>query len=185
MTTPARTFLELGKILSERELIYVADGLLCHHKHRAGSETPLVTREELKAYLKTKHRIRGLRRCRYAVDMAVDGSDSWKETELRLLLDDYGIRNLVANKPLGDGAGNIWVEPDLADEKNRISIQYEGGHHAERVQMVRDRRRRERTEALGWVEVRVFAEDLRELVDYKGQSVPRVVAMVKAARDLR
>ena len=183
LTTPERTYLELGKILSPEELVYVADGLLCHHPHRKEQTIPLVYRSNLQEYLETKHRIRGLRKCKWALEQAVEGSDSWKETELRLLLVEYGITGLVANRPLVDTSGRMLAEPDLADEKHRISIQYEGAHHAERQQMVRDRRRRQRTEAAGWVEVRVFAEDLREYEQWEGESVPRVVKMVLSARE--
>ncbi|MDQ0617574.1 endonuclease domain-containing protein [Arthrobacter globiformis] len=50
--------------------------------------------------------------------------------------------------------------PDAAYPEHRLALQYDGGHHSDPVQAVRDRKRKEATERLGWTELRIFKDDL-------------------------
>jgi very-short-patch-repair endonuclease len=45
-------------------------------------------------------------------------------------------------------------------EKYKVAVEYDGDHHrSDRRQYVRDQRRRRKLEELGWIIVRVIAED--------------------------
>jgi very-short-patch-repair endonuclease len=57
--------------------------------------------------------------------------------------------------PSFDEDGMRHHEPDLSFRKYRIGIEYEGEHHGEEGQIVRDIARSERYEALGWTEIRI------------------------------
>lgn len=58
--------------------------------------------------------------------------------------------------------GNPVAQPDLSIWEYQIAIQYEGWEYrADPDQMTKDIRRQERTEALGWAEVRITREHMR------------------------
>ncbi|MDO4897973.1 MAG: hypothetical protein Q3965_01585 [Rothia sp. (in: high G+C Gram-positive bacteria)] len=179
LTSLARTFFDLAQVLTFDELVAVADGLLARHEHRY--QSALITREELTNYILSKAGRRGYRRCLEALDLAVEGSDSVKETELRLLLQRHGVTGLVCNEPVVNEVGWVLFQPDLSLPHLRLSIQYEGAHHNDGAQVRRDIRRSRAVEEAGWVEVRIYKDDLREFVNYQDALVPRAVALVKAA----
>lgn len=183
ITTVQRTFLDLGLLLSPRELVCVADGLFAYHRTKFLPQGPLIQKEELLNYLSVKKFHRGKKKCLEALMHAVVGSVSHQETELRLVLASHGITGLAANPVIRDEQGNYICEPDLADVERKISIQYEGAHHGDIRQVQRDEARRVRTEKFGWKEIRVFASDLYALVHFQGQVIPRAVEKVLRAVD--
>ena len=65
-------------------------------------------------------------------------------------------------------------EPDLSYRKYRIGIEYEGEHHGDEGQIVRDIARSEKYTALGWTEVRISKRHMHD--DAKA-----AVAKVRAA----
>lgn len=180
ITTVERTFLDLGLTMSARQLVYVADGLLPAPGRQRVS---LTTMGSLREYLQQKKNHRGKEACLEALDLAVEGVDSVKETELRLLLGDYGISSLAVNPVIRDSRGAYVCEPDLADFSRKISIQYEGIHHTDLRQMRLDEERRARTHAAGWIEVRIFAADLYNLEYFHGEMMPKAVVKVLQARN--
>lgn len=181
ITTPERTFLDLGCVLSAQELVYVADGLLAYHRPSRANEVR-IDRDILTEYVVNARYHRGKKKCLEALEKAEVGSDSVKETELRLLLADYGLTGFTLNPVIRDEWGNYICEPDLADFEKKVSVQYEGFHHGSLAQMRKDDERRRRTELLGWREVRIFAADLYQFVAYQGDLVPVAVAKVLRVR---
>lgn len=179
LTSISRTFFDLAQALTVDELVAVADGLLVHHGHR--SKKALITRDELADYLTSKAGRRGYRSCLAALDLAVEGADSVKETELRLLLQGHGVTGLACNQPIRNEVGWVLFEPDLSLPELGLSIQYEGEHHNDRRQVERDIRRKRAVDEAGWEEVRIYKNDLREFVSYGNVLVPRAVALVKEA----
>ncbi|MDR6792714.1 hypothetical protein [Pseudarthrobacter oxydans] len=59
------------------------------------------------------------------------------------------------NVAITDNTGQRHHEPDLSYRTYRIGIEYEGEHHGEEGQIVRDIARSERYTALGWTEIRI------------------------------
>ena len=52
---------------------------------------------------------------------------------------------------------------DLGWEKYKVAVEYDGDHHrTNRRQYVRDQRRLRKLEAMGWIIIRVIAEDRPE-----------------------
>lgn len=78
------------------------------------------------------------------------GTDSPKETELRLILIRHGLPEPGINVPMFDETGGWIQDPDLSYEQERIAIQYDGGHHAGPAQRRSDIFRDENARDAGW-----------------------------------
>lgn len=181
ITHPVRTLLDLAPALTPVELVACVDGVVCEHRHglRRGIP-PLVAHEELIRSLGRYRGRRGVRRLRQAAELSVPGADSAPETRLRLLLQEHGIPDLTLDHRIVAPDGTE-VLPDIAVEPARVSVQYEGAHHDRAGQLEIDIRRLRRTEAAGWTEVRITRRDLVEDVATATGTVPRAVALVRAA----
>lgn len=181
VSSPARTFLDLGTLLSVEDLVVVGDGLINEHRTgvRAGIP-PVCTRQELAQMLAAHPRHRGRRRCFPALERLRRGADSRQETRLRLRLEDHGYDGWVLDHELVDPDGGR-VHPDLWLPAARLSLQFEGFHHDAPAQRKRDVRRQRRTERAGARELRLVAEDLDHHVLLDGRPVPRAVALVAEA----
>ncbi|MFP5366783.1 MAG: hypothetical protein ACLGIS_08000 [Actinomycetes bacterium] len=98
---------------------------------------------------------RGLRKAKEAIRLVRVGSDSPQETLLRLAMVRAGLPEPELNVPIISEDGTRHHEPDLSYRKYRMGIEYEGEHHGEERQIVRDIDRSERYAALGWTEIRI------------------------------
>ncbi|WLQ05202.1 hypothetical protein [Arthrobacter oryzae] len=88
------------------------------------------------------------------------GADSPQETRMRLILARSGHGEPVLNYVIRNTWGQPAVWPDAAYPEQRIALQYDGGHHADPLQVSIDFRRQSLTDRMGWREVRVYKEDL-------------------------
>ena len=102
---------------------------------------------------------RGLRRLRAALPLIDGGAASPKETWLRLLLIDAGLPRPTTQVPVLDGYWPV-AFLDLGWEQFKVAVEYDGDHHrSDRRQYVKDQRRLRKLEQLGWIVIRVIAED--------------------------
>jgi hypothetical protein len=161
LTSPARTWLDLARVLGVDDLVVAGDALVCEH----GPEFPvpreaLCSIEELRAMVARHPGSRGVRLARTAVELLRVGADSAPETRLRLALIRAGLPEPVLNHVVwGDmGAPILW--PDAAYPQWRIALQYEGVHHNGEEQYLRDIRRADVAARSGWLELRVSRLDL-------------------------
>jgi hypothetical protein len=151
VTTPQRTAFDIGR----REPIGVAivhlDALM-----RAGG---VKVNDVLE--IADKHRgARGLRQLETALDLVDAGSQSPKETWLRLLLVRAGLPRPTTQIPVitADGAQVYYL--DLGWEHVMVAVEYDGEHHRlDRWQYTKDIRRSEELARLGWIVIRVVATD--------------------------
>jgi len=156
VTTPVQTWLDLGPLLSVAELIVAADFLV-------GAKTGLTTSAALRDAVAQSQGRRGIARLRQALDQVRVGSESPGETQLRLLLMSTGLPEPVLNLDICDGAGRFIARVDMAYPASRVALEYEGDiHRVDRYTWMKDIRRREQVEDLGWRMVRVTASDLRD-----------------------
>jgi hypothetical protein len=156
VTTPERTWLDLAELLTVDELIAAGDS--CVRVPRPefdGRDMPLCTIADLQRMIDRHKGKRGLRKAKEAIKMVRVGSDSPQETLLRLAVVRAGLPEPELNVPIIAEDGTRHHEPDLSYRKYRIGIEYEGEHHGEELQVVRDISRSERYSALGWTEVRI------------------------------
>ena len=150
VTTPARTAYDLGRQLPRGEAVARLDALM-----RA---TPFSVEDVL---LLAKHypAARGLRRLRVALPLVDGGAASPKESWLRLLIVDAGLPTPTTQIPVHEHWHLVGVL-DMGWEKYKVAVEYDGDHHrTNRRQYVKDQRRLRKLKALGWIIIRVIAED--------------------------
>jgi very-short-patch-repair endonuclease len=92
------------------------------------------------------------------------GAQSPRETWLRLLLIDGGLPRPVTQIEVRDAAG-YRACLDLGWEGPMVAVEYDGDQHrTDRPQYVKDIRRWEMLEDLGWRIIRVVKEDRRDRI---------------------
>ncbi len=170
-TSPLRTWFDLAGILSLDELIIAGDFLLRRRN-------PLTTLDRLDAFLAGKQGRPGYRRAMRARSLIRAGTDSPKETELRLLLIRHGLPEPGINVPMFDETGGWIQDPDLSYEQEKVAIQFDGGHHATPAQRRSDIFRDENARDAGW---RVVVLTQWHLTPFAPGMEPSAVTRVRAA----
>lgn len=150
-TSPLRTWAELAESLTIPQLTAISDALIA----RRG---PSATREQLEAMHRRFLGGRGSPVRRLAIDLAHSGSESPKESELRVLLVMAGLPEPECNVKISDGSRFV-ARVDLLYRRERTIIEYDGDHHRDPRQWSRDQRRRAELEALGYRYTTVTARD--------------------------
>lgn len=164
LTSPTRTWSDVATTSTFLDALVITDAVIRSGREEFGEpEQPLATKEELAGALTRRGPARGVRTAWRALELSRDGSDSAQETRLRHLMHEAGLPEPEVNTWIRDAFGNGVVQSDLSLREHRISIQYEGlEFHSSPEQMLKDVRRAELTEALGWVEVRITKEHMRD-----------------------
>jgi hypothetical protein len=151
VATPARTAFDLGRQLRRGEAVAHLDALSC---------ATGITAAEVMATANRYHGARGIRALRTAVDLMDGGAQSPKETWLRLLLIGAGYPRPTTQIPVLDGYHEPFAFLDMGWEQAMIAVEYDGDQHRkDRSRYVWDERRLRRLLRLGWLHVRVIAED--------------------------
>ncbi|WP_269938195.1 DUF559 domain-containing protein [Arthrobacter sp. HY1533] len=161
-TSKLRTLLDIAPVLTVDELVAIADQLVSEHHRSFGRQIhPWVPMDELRAYVAKHSGSRGVRKLRAALDLARVGSDSARETMLRLIIVRSPLPDFEHNVEIRDAAGRGKVGPDLANEKYRTCAEYDGLHHFTAAQQAKDHDRDYITRSLGWHQVLINNEDIR------------------------
>jgi hypothetical protein len=150
VTTVARTAYDLARRLPRGQALARLDALM--------HATPF-SNEDVMLLAKRYHGARGLRRLRAVLPLVDGGAASPKETWLRLVLIDAGLPIPATQIPVVDGYWPV-AFLDLGWKQCKVGVEYDGDHHrSDRRQYVKDQRRLRKLEQLGWLVVRVIAED--------------------------
>jgi hypothetical protein len=152
VTTPERTWLDLGSILDRTRLVIAGDAMV------SGG---LTTVDRLQAVSAAARRRRGVVRAREAASLVRLGVDSPPETIIRLIIVDGGLPCPEVGLDLYDDDGGWIGRPDLCYIVLKLAIQYEGDVH--RTTKKRWRADISRDEVLldhGWDVIRVTGDDL-------------------------
>lgn len=99
----------------------------------------------------------GIENSRRALRLMRDNTDSFPETDLRLLLLRYGLPCPAVNPCVVVGSGRRYFL-DMAYESLKIGIEYDGAHHG--LQREEDAARRRELEEAGWIVVSVENGDV-------------------------
>jgi very-short-patch-repair endonuclease len=103
---------------------------------------------------------RNIRRARKALELVDAGAESPRETWLRLLLIEAGYPRPQTQIPVYGEYQELVAVLDMGWDDVKIALEYEGDHHrTDRRQFNRDIARFEALPDLGWITVRVTAED--------------------------
>lgn len=177
-TTAACTWAHYASILTPRELVVLGDSMMRRNKRLRRAEISdfasyLALAEQMTAEavevtaskhgmnrVKRPRLFKGYRNCRIALALMREGTDSSQETRTRLVLLSYGLPEPVINHEVKLPNGKS-VFLDMAYPELRIAIEYDGNYHRfDGNQVLRDDKRREALEALGWIYVKVTVLDL-------------------------
>ncbi|MBB3601431.1 hypothetical protein FHT40_001064 [Mycolicibacterium sp. BK556] len=150
VTTPSRTAFDMGRYLKRAAALARLDALM-----RAAPFAP----ERVEMLMHKYGPVRGVRQLRDLLPLIDAGSESPKESWLRLLLIDGGLPAPETQIPVLDGGVPI-AYLDMGYRDIQLAIEYDGDQHrSDRRQYVRDIRRLPAVERLGWEVIRVIAED--------------------------
>lgn len=125
---------------------------------------------ELNTMLKRHPKLKGIVKARAATELIRPGADSAPGTFLRLALTAAGLPEpelqlrIVPEHPYFPAA-------DLGYRRQRVAIQYDGGHHLTREQQSRGNRRDESFNAAGWRYFKFNTDDLADDVRGAAQRV--------------
>jgi hypothetical protein len=102
--------------------------------------------------------VRGNKRARVILDLMDAGAESPRESWLRLVVIGAGLPRPTTQIRVTDGQLVAYL--DMGWEDQLVALEYDGDHHrTDRRQYVKDVRRAEMLERLGWHVVRVIKED--------------------------
>jgi hypothetical protein len=149
VTTPERTAFDLGRRGTVRSAVAQLDALA----HATGFKVDDV------AALANRHpHARGLCQLHNVLDMVDAGAQSPKETYLRLLLVQAGFPRPETQISVKTNDTTFYL--DMGWSEFMVAVEYDGDQHrTDRWQYVKDVRRLEILQRLGWVVIRVIAED--------------------------
>ena len=178
VTSVARTWLDLAGLLSVEELVVAADQFVSeHHRSFGPPRPPVVALAHLQSYLAAKAWLPHLRRAREALALVRVGVDSPPESRLRLLLHKRGLPEFTPDYPLRDSRGQPRIWTDLACERYRTCVEYDGGHHLTPEQQSSDHLRDLATAELGWHQVKISRMDIHRGPDFVLEKVRRGLAL--------
>lgn len=110
--------------------------------------------------LERRVRPRGKALLSAALPLIRPGVRSPMESRARLVFDDAGFPAPHVNLDIYSGEGRWLAEGDLVWVEARVVAEYQGAHHADRVQASHDSRRRQLLGDHGWRTREIWAEDL-------------------------
>jgi hypothetical protein len=149
VATPARAGFDLARHLRGATAVAHLDAL---------ARATRITKQDLISLVDRYPGARGNKRARLLIDMMDAGAESPKESWLRLVLVIAGFTPPTTQIRVTDGQFVAYL--DMGWEHQRVALEYDGDHHrADREQYVKDIRRAEMLERLGWHVVRVIKED--------------------------
>jgi hypothetical protein len=150
VTTPARTAFDLARREPIGDAVARLDALM---------RAKPFSVETVLSQAKRHRGARGLRQLRAVLPRVDPGAASPKETWLRLLLVDGGLPVPETQIPVVANYRTIALL-DMGWERFKVAVEYDGDQHrTQRRQYVRDLRRIKALEQLGWIVIRVIAED--------------------------
>jgi hypothetical protein len=152
VTSLARTGFDLGRYLPPVAAVAHLDALANATGLQSSQILPLA--DHYKG-------ARGVRKVRKAVELMDGGAQSPKETWLRLLIVEAEFPRPQTQIPVWDGEEAPFAYLDMGWAGDvKIAVEYDGRHHqTDRAQYVKDIGRLRRLEQLGWIIIRVVAED--------------------------
>jgi hypothetical protein len=164
VATPARAGFDLARHLGGATAVAHLDAL---------AHTTRITKQDLMSLVDRYPGARGIRGARLLIDMMDGGAESPKESWLRVVLIKAGLPTPTTQIRVAGGQFVAYL--DMGWEHLMVALEYDGDHHrTDREQYVKDVRRAEMLERLGWHIVRVIKEDRpRDIVERVSRALAR------------
>jgi hypothetical protein len=150
VTTRIRTAFDMGRNLERTEALARLDALMWNQRYSI---------DDVKALANRYPRATGLRRLDELLPLVDGGASSPPESRIRLWLHDAGFARAETQIPVLVGYRPVaWL--DMGWPEYGVAVEYDGDHHRKnRRQYVKDIARLRMLEELGWIVIRVIAED--------------------------
>ncbi|WP_307363284.1 endonuclease domain-containing protein [Microbacterium murale] len=161
---PVAAFFTCAHELTVVQAVTVIDALITTASDypNLGPRRPMTTLQEIEDRLAQWGRFPGCATVREALPLARERVESPKETGTRLLIVSAGFPDPAVQFEVHDD-DRLVARVDLAYPRLKIAIEYEGdGHRTDKVQWRRDIQRQRELEALGWIVIRLTADDLKD-----------------------
>ncbi|BBZ41781.1 type IV toxin-antitoxin system AbiEi family antitoxin [Mycobacterium conspicuum] len=154
VTTPARTAFDLASHYPLGKAVAAIDALARATRLRPADAELLADRYR-------GHR--NIRRARQALALVNPGAESPQETWLRLLVVEAGYPTPQTQIPVYGPFGELVGIVDMGWEERKLALEYEGDHHRTNRRVFNNdiARHETMTTDLGWIVIRVTAEDTR------------------------
>lgn len=178
VTSLERTWADLASLLPPRmidPLVVAGDAAVKRPWSPEGRQEPRTTVVRLRAALDRAGRFKGVRAAREALELIRLGSDSPRETEMRLAIVHAGLPEPELQLVL-DPSLPVSPDADMGYRRWRLVLHYDGGHHDDPDQRQRDQWRNDGWARAGWAQIWAGLNDGRD--DYQ-----RVVTEIRAHRD--
>jgi hypothetical protein len=154
VTTRVRTAFDLGRHLDRPQALARLDALMWNQRFSI---------DEVLALVERYPRAKGMRQLRELLPLIDGGSESPRESRIRLMLHDAGFPRPETQIPVLAGTTRPVAFLDMGWRDFMIAVEYDGDHHRkDRKQYVKDIARLRMLEAMGWIVIRVIAEDRPE-----------------------
>jgi very-short-patch-repair endonuclease len=153
VTTPARTALDIGRIMLVERSVPVLDALL-----RATALEPA----DIALLSDQRPGVRGRRRLRSALELVDPGAESPQESRLRMELVLGGLPAPQTQIRFANAEGVVCIRVDMGWPQWRVAVEYDGVQHWDDAkQRAWDLERVAILDAAGWAVIRVSAAMLR------------------------
>jgi hypothetical protein len=150
VTTRVRTAFDLGRHLDRPDALARLDALMWNQRFSV---------DEVRALARRYPRAPGRRQLRDLLSLVDGGAASPRESRIRLLLIDAGFPRPETQIPVLIGSRPV-AFLDMGWPDFMVAVEYDGDHHRkDRRQYVKDISRLRMLEQLGWIVIRVIAED--------------------------
>jgi hypothetical protein len=150
VTTRVRTAFDLGRHLDRPEALARLDALMWNQEFSVDDVMRLAERYP---------RARDIRQLRELLPLVDRGAASPRESRIRLWLHDAGLPRPETQIPVLEGSRPI-AFLDMGWPEFKVAVEYDGDHHRkDRRQYVKDIARLRMLEAMGWIVIRVIAEE--------------------------
>lgn len=123
------TWCALASALSLDDLVVLGDALVRR-------KDPVATMQQLHSSVAANRRRRGSRRLALALALVRPGTDSPKETVIRLMIVRAGLPEPVVNARIVSGAGRFLALGDMVYSEYKVLVEYDGGYHFESEEQV-------------------------------------------------
>jgi hypothetical protein len=150
VTTRVRTAFDLGRHQGRPQALARLDALMWTQRFSIDAVGELAARYP---------GARGTRQLRELLPSVDGGAESPPESRIRLWLIDSGMPTPQTQIPVFDGRRAV-AYLDMGWEEVKVAVEYDGDHHRkDRRQYVKDIHRIRMLEEMGWIVVRVIAEE--------------------------
>ncbi|MGE2688294.1 hypothetical protein [Mycolicibacterium pulveris] len=155
VTTPVRTAVDIARRYPFGPAVTAIDTL---------ANATRLTTPELRLLARRYPGLGGIRRAEKTLQFVDPGSESPKETWLRLLVIRNGFPPPETQIPVYNEHGVLVAVLDMGWRDRKLALDYEGEHHRNAVRFNTDIRRHDEVTDLGWTDIRVTSLDTEAVI---------------------